>query len=498
MKSALTWINHPGTPQAALHGIASGLLFTLAHKPFDLDLLIFLALVPLLRLIEAPWQQRLIAGWTAGLTMQLLGYSWIFITIRDFGGLHAVPSLGGAFLLWLWQGLDLAVWLTLFPKIIHRLPRLTWPFLAAVSFVLIQSYIFPYLFPWHLGAALSDSFFGAVALLLGVDGLTFFIIGAQTSLYLKTKPTSAFFVAVLMASPHVLPNVPWGWPKESETWRIGVIQPNILKMAKDSGGKASDFFTAHYDPSLKLRGQGLDLLIWPETAVPFDLGRNPIYYKRLQELAEYIDAPIITGVIEVPMDGQDYYNAVWMITADGKPPQKYRKEKLVAFSETMPWPLKWVTWFKSGLEGFVPGQENAPFTYRDKKIVPLICFEALFPRYVAKRQGHLMVNLTNDAWFGKTQASALHLQQIQLRAIETGMPLVRATNSGLSCWIDDWSNPHQLGKLYEPETHIFEVPIPKNQPWRPALWTMPKLPYVWTGLLAILLITAKIRKPKEE
>ncbi|MDJ0835436.1 MAG: apolipoprotein N-acyltransferase [Acidobacteriota bacterium] len=455
------YLSKDGWLAALVAGSVSGLLLNLANEPFGIGLLGLVAVIPLLGQFENGWRRRLLAGWLAGFLLQAFGYHWIFQTIRDFGGQSNTVSALGTVAFQLYQGLDVAVWLLLAPLLCRHLPKPGRPFAAAATWLLVQDHLFPYTFPWDYGNIFAGaSPLGEAAAFWGATGLGFLALSIQgVAVWYPRKPAVLTCAALLVAMASGIAARSTG---AVETWRVGVIQPNLIARAK-SALYSTDFFNAHFEASKAFRDRQLDLLVWPETALPFDLSANEAYYKRLQSLTRMLNAPLVLGTVEVPERGS-YYNAIWMITPDGEPPQKYRKEKLVVFSEALPWYVGWVKHFGVAMGGFLVGQNNEVFRWKNREMVPLVCFEALFPDYVRKRTGHLMLNLTNDAWFGETAASSQHLQQIQLRSAETGMPLVRATNSGISCWVDTRGAVRDAGGLYVPETHVFEVPVPVEKP----------------------------------
>lgn len=445
----------------------TALLMNLAFPTVGWGMLIWVAFLPLLHLTEAKTWQRFFWGWLGGLLIQAFGYLWIFYTIRDFGGLPASLSAIGALLFWLYQGLDVAIWLCIGPLLFRK-----WPFVFKVLgmaglWFLLQGVLYPYIFPANHGAALAgNAVFGMGAAFWSGKGLTFLIIAFQTFLALPgdaklwVRITGAAFMLVCPLLGHLVPR-----DQEHETLSIGVVQPNLIPWAKRGHLTSRKILDAHEKPTRDWIGQPIDLVVWPETAIPFDLRQSDSYQEYFVELAQQLGAPLVTGAVGVFAEN-DYANEVWMFSPQGGQPAIYQKEQLVLFSETLPWLLSWARFFDPALGGFRKGTANQSFSHRDQKWVPLVCFEALFPRLVRKYQGNLLLNLTNDAWFGETKASALHLQHIRNRSVEAGVPLIRATNSGISCWVDAKGEIHQATPLYEPHAVIFKVPTPTAIPVR--------------------------------
>ncbi len=447
-----------------LAALATALALNAANAPFDQGWLALAAAAPLFLLFEESAKRRFFAGWLAGFATQAIGYYWVFYTIRDFSGQSAAVSLAGGLLFWLYQGLDLALWLLLAPLLFRPLPKWARAFGAAGLWLFLQTALFPYVFQWTYGAALASvPILAKAAAWWDVQGLGFLAFWLQgLAVFYRDTPKkavlAAFAALALMAAGGLAHR-----PGPADAWRIGVIQPNLIPFAKQGRATMDELFRAHAEPSRQFIGRDLDLLIWPETALAFNLAYYEYFQAQTRSLARELGAAIVTGALGVDEDGA-YYNEIWLIGPGDDPPQIYRKEKLVLFSEKLPWIFSWAAQFDSAIGGFRSGSGNRPFEYRGKRIVPLVCFEALFSTYVRDRRGHLLLNLTNDAWFGRSKASAQHLQQIRLRAVERQAPMVRAANSGITCWVDVNGRVRQAGGIYEEDVFVFETPVPEEEP----------------------------------
>lgn len=447
--------------------IIAAVCFNLAFAPTFIAPLVLPGFALLWLLRERSARARFLAGWSCGFFTQLLGFYWVFFTIRDFGGIDGSLSATGAALFFLYQGLDFALWLWLAPLLFNKQQHLVRVFGAAAFWMLLQSEWYPYPINWSLGSAwVSIPVMRESTALWTMHGLNFFTVALATigaELYNNSLPKrsgwlalGAVVVLLVIGSLNTL-NVP-----EEQTWRIAVIQPALIDDAKRGGKTAEGLFEAHAGPTEKLIGEKLDLVVWPETALAFNLRQSDHYQRRVAYLAKRVNAGIVTGAIGI-RERKYYYNEIWLFDPAQEAPQVYQKERLFWFSEALPWVFSWANYFSPGMGAFRPGQENQAFQYRGIQMVPLVCFEALFPRYARLREGELYLNLTNDAWFSKTKASRLHLQHLQMRAPEMNVPLIRATNSGISCWIDRHGRVRQPTPLYESHVEIFEVPVPQQR-----------------------------------
>jgi apolipoprotein N-acyltransferase len=189
------------------------------------------------------------------------------------------------------------------------------------------------------------------------------------------------------------------------------------------------------------------ILIWPESAFPFFLAREADAMAQIADLLPK-GTVLITGSVRAPdlPPGTRItraYNSIYVIDHDGSVLSVYDKLHLVPFGEYLPF-QEWME--KLGFEqltkvqgGFIPGTRRRTMPIPNAPLaLPLICYEAIFPGDIAARSDRpgWIVNLTNDGWFGISTGPYQHLQQARLRAIEQGIPLVRAANTGISAVID--------------------------------------------------------------
>jgi apolipoprotein N-acyltransferase len=242
--------------------------------------------------------------------------------------------------------------------------------------------------------------------------------------------------------------------------KVRVMQPNLSQDAKygpETRGHVLDHYLALSDRSMGPGHTGLkdvNLLVWPESAFPFVLSREP------QALAKIGNALppgtiLVTGaarVDEAPhRDGQqaEFFNSIQVLSRGGLILDTYDKVHLVPFGEYLPFAAFFdrlhLRQFVDVPGGFESGASHTILTLPGLPLaVPLICYEAIFPEEVAAavkvsaiRPG-LLINVTNDAWFGRTFGPYQHLEQARLRAIEEGLPMVRAANTGISAIIDPY------------------------------------------------------------
>jgi apolipoprotein N-acyltransferase len=240
--------------------------------------------------------------------------------------------------------------------------------------------------------------------------------------------------------------------------KLRLMQPNLPQDAKFSahnGEAILNDYLALSDRATSpttLGVQDVTHLIWPESAFPFLLGRTPQALARIAALLPP-NTTLITGAARagevLPGESRPpIFNAIQVVNDEGVITGSYDKVHLVPFGEYLP-PIfarlirgVGLSEFVSVPGGFASGTRHVPMTIRGlPPVAPLICYEVVFPGEAVPPQGPrpgLMLNLTNDGWFGQTSGPYQHLAQARLRAIEEGLPLVRVANTGISAVIDGY------------------------------------------------------------
>jgi apolipoprotein N-acyltransferase len=220
---------------------------------------------------------------------------------------------------------------------------------------------------------------------------------------------------------------------------LRLVQPNAAQSAKWDAARAREFLDRLL--SLTAKGKVADLTIWPETSVPYMLEYAP-------EVAGMVVAasggrPVAVGIQRE--EGERFYNSLRVLEGEGVETARYDKAHLVPFGEYIPFGDLAFRWF--GLRAFAAQAGN---TYsagpgpqvldlgRFGKVLPLICYEAIFPRFAASapERADWMLQITNDAWFGTLTGPFQHFAQARLRAVEQGLPLIRVANTGVTAVVD--------------------------------------------------------------
>jgi apolipoprotein N-acyltransferase len=453
--------------------LAAGALSSLAMAPINAWPVLFLTFP------VAVW---LIDGAAAG---RLRGVPAAAMTGFWFGLGYFVPGLywiGYAFLVdastfaWLmpFAVLGLPAYLALFTTLGFAFARLLWTrdasrvLALAIGLTVAEWFRGQVLsgFPWNaFGYALTEPLaLAQTASLIGIWGLTFLAIAifASPAVLIDGRshgrspwiaPVAALALLLAMGVFGVI-RLSLNPTRIVADVKLRVMQPNLQQDAKFNYAAKAQVMQKYLTLSDRASGPGssgvrdASILIWPESAFPFFLTREADAMAEIADLLSKGGTVLITGSVRAPdvPPGTRItraYNSIYVIDHDGSVLSLYDKLHLVPFGEYLPF-QNWMEYL--GFEqltkiqgGFIPGTvrhslqiPNAP------RALPLICYEAIFPSAVATQEDRpgWIVNLTNDGWFGISTGPHQHLQQARVRAIEQGLPLVRAANTGISAVID--------------------------------------------------------------
>ncbi len=463
----LSW----GWKRAAI-AIVAGALSSLAMAPFNAWPVLFLTFPVIVWLIDGAGGGRLhglpaaaMAGWWFGLGYFVPGLYWI-----GYAFLVDAPTFA-----WLmpFAVLGLPAYLALFPAFGFGLARLIWSkdgsrVIALAASLTASEWLRGHVltgFPWNaFGYALTNPLaLAQVASLIGLWGLTFLSVAIFASPAVLIdgnsrgrRPWVAPVVALLvLVAMGIFGAVRLGLQPTTTVAnvKLRIMQPNLQQDVRFNYAAKAEVMRKYLTLSDRASGpqstgvRDASILIWPESAFPFFLTREADALAQIDDLLSK-GTILITGSVRAPdlPPGTRItraYNSIYAIDHDGSVLSIYDKLHLVPFGEFLPF-QDWME--KLGFVqltkvqgGFIPGTgrramqiPNAP------PALPLICYEAIFPDEVAARGDRpgWIINLTNDGWFGISTGPYQHLQQARLRAIEQGLPVVRAANTGISAVID--------------------------------------------------------------
>jgi apolipoprotein N-acyltransferase len=297
-------------------------------------------------------------------------------------------------------------------------------------------------FPWFsLGYSQTDTWLSAYAPVLGVYGLSALLLlqagalAAFSQIRGRSGWAALALIAVIWAGGWALGPVNWTRPTGAAV-PVAIVQgaiPQDEKWQLENREPTKELYRQLNDQAL-----GARLIVWPEAAVPELANEIVRYLAEIQARARSRDGDVIMGVVRLGDNGVDYYNSIIALTGGVA---FYDKRHLVMFAETFPVPpfvRSWLRLLNLPYSDFAPGSEHqAPLAAAGMRLAPSICYEDAFgsAQLDLVKRSDLLVNVTNDAWFGRSPARYQHLQISRMRALEAGRYLLRAGNDGVSAII---------------------------------------------------------------
>ena len=320
-------------------------------------------------------------------------------------------------------------------------------------------------FPWSLiGYVWSDHPISQLSAVVGPHGLTMItLLISGLPLVLKSYK----FIRVIVPSFLLVGSWSYGYlilqtPDYPPTGKIvRLIQPNAPQNLKWDTEMVPVFWQRQLNFTKEPSTEPLDLIVWPETSVPFLLRESKESLQNISKAAS--DVPVIIGANDRVEGG--IRNALALVGSKGRLLATYHKKHLVPFGEYIPFGKVFSAWGLRGLAsadgaGYVEGTGERFLEIPGiGSVIPLICYELIFPRNVSsKNRARLILQITNDAWFGSFSGPFQHLAQAKLRAIEQGLPLIRVANTGISAVLN--SRGEVVAKTSMNEATYIDVNIP--------------------------------------
>ncbi len=257
--------------------------------------------------------------------------------------------------------------------------------------------------------------------------------------------------------------------RTGEAMRVGLIQGNIDQPDKWEAARAATIFRDYLSMTRQAIGAGAELIIWPESSLPYRFEDDSAAAARVRTLARQARVPILFGSDQVEWRTQNnqrvpirYFNSAFLVSPDGSTGGVYRKMHLVPFGEYVP--LKRIFFFAAPLveavSDFSAGDDAVLLPVNGHPISTAICYEIVYPGLVRRFvQGgsELLTTITNDAWFGRTSAPYQHFEQASMRAIEEGRYLVRAANTGISGIVDPYGRVLAVTGIFQPAVTVGDI-----------------------------------------
>jgi apolipoprotein N-acyltransferase len=466
---------NPLSKRKILYAILTGVLLTASFPLGGRDWVAWFALVPLLKSIDdEPHFNGFKLGFIAGFIHYLTLIYWIVVVLGNYGELNIVISFSILILLCLY----LALFPGLFSFLVRYMKGTRFRILIAASIWVSLEYLRANIltgFPWCLlgYTQFENLTLIQISALVGVYGLSFLIVISnalihrlffQRSILVKKRhllwevPVILIFAFFTLVYGHYRLSSYSVRERSQKSLNVAIIQGNIDQFIKWNDLYQEKTIDLYHQLTRKTYGFKPDLIVWPETSVPFFFQDKSRLSMKVLKIAKESKANIIFGSPAYRREGMTtkYYNRAYQLSPTGKIPGYYDKVHLVPFGEYVPLKrfLPFVHRLVPAAGDFSSGEEIVPLRFPSLSAGILICFEAIFPelaRSQVKQGADILVNLTNDAWFGMTSAPHQHLSMSVFRAVENQRPLIRAANTGFSAFINPLGKITTRGDLFTEE-----------------------------------------------
>jgi apolipoprotein N-acyltransferase len=443
--------------------LTAGVMLHLAYPRPGWDLLGWVSVAPVLALAATARSPRraFLEGWLAGVAFFLPLLRWITHSMTTFSALswpaaNLVLVALAAYLALYWGGVAGAVaWLRgpLGPAAVWLAPAL-W-----VAGELARTHALSG-FPWGLLGYTPSERLAVIqiAAWTGVYGVSFLLalVNTAAAWVLLERTWRAAATSALVAAATTGATLGVGIAHSAPTTGslpVALVQGNIDQAIKLDRAYQRETLEVHGELT-RQAGPGNRLIVWPEAAVPAYVSYEPWVLAWLARLSAEVGTPLLVGAPDARDEGRAtrYLNSALLVDPSG-PRARYDKMHLVPFGEYVP--LRGLLFFVEAIAAeigdFSPGRDRVIFPLQGAPFGTVICYEVIFPelfRGFVRGGARLMVNITNDAWFGDSSGPLQHLAMVPLRAVENGVAVARAANTGVSALI------HPSGRV-EPQLGLF-------------------------------------------
>jgi apolipoprotein N-acyltransferase len=496
---------------AYLLAFATGTLYFLGFAGTDIWPCALVALAPMAIAMEGQSARRCLeVGAIAGFTMNMMGFYWLYEMLKTFSGFPGPVCVFFMSVLCAYQGGRIG----LFGWLYGRARERGWP--GALVFMLAfaaSELVYPLLFPWYFAASVHQV--PALTQLAELGGP--YIVGlvlAAPSLAvaevaiarLRKRAIDRRLVAAGLATPAIAAIV--GYVRltqidaraiASEPVHVGIVQGDMPLLQRREDHVES--LRRHVRMTEELKAKGVDFVVWSESSVMWNIPEDD-HDRFLQALfTKRLGVPSIFGALLIGRDEKQRraYNVALATDKDGHVVGRYDKHFLLAFGEYLPFGETFPVLYEwSPNSGHLsPGTSSEPLPLAGHPVSALVCYEDILPRFVNDAMSHgkpeMIVNVTNDAWFGDTTEPWIHLALAKMRAIEHRRYLLRSTNSGVSAVIDPVGRVIAHTGTFRQETvdaiaHWMRGPKTGYEIWGDIPW--------WLGTAAIAFMAFRRRPAK--
>jgi apolipoprotein N-acyltransferase len=470
-----------------LLSLASGFLLAIAFPNYNWAILAWLAVAILIIAIDgASPPQAAFCGWLHGIVFYPVALPWIYVVLRQYGNLDAFTAAGVLALISAAGGVFSGVFAV--GVVFFERRRKGWGLLAAPFLWVVLEWARTHLpnigFPWNLAgyAAAENIALMQLAKWTGIYGLSFLIVAFNALLARAIlrgngwtgRPWGAVVVSAIVivgiawTGPRFIPAVPadhiahlvqtdfpqsesypanWMIVHSPELNQLAAISINAARRGEQKAESlnADGQFPAGLPASVHLSGPVVDgPVIWPEVPAPFSL-QDPRFAARARDIARESGEDLLVGAVEwrPARRGYDAFNSAVLYDPGGQRIFTYDKIHLVPYGEFVPWRnlVPFAGRLTADLADFTSGGSRSTGSFPGGQFGVFICYESIFPaevRQFVKNGAQLLVNVSNDGWFGRSAAPAQHLLMARVRAVENRRWILRATNNGFTVSVDPY------------------------------------------------------------
>jgi len=465
------------TVKKLLLALLSGFMLTASFPPSPFYFLAWFALAPLLKSLETETPMAALRlGFAAGLAHSLTLIYWVIIVMGHYGHLPLLVSVGILILF--------SLYLSIYPALFAWGYSLTGrsflgSFKAAGLWVALE-YVRANLltgFPWCLLGHTQYTNLEAIQIadLVGAYGTSFVIVLSGALIYgllLEQNPGRWKLEAPVVLLTLAL-TLGYGFYRMSDSRpaqgsiRVAIAQGNIDQSVKWNPAYQEKTLQIYKTLTLQSQPFGPDLVVWPETAVPLFFQDGEPLSRSVLRTAREAGAHVIFGspAYRREKGSVSFFNRAYLASPNAEITGSYDKVHLVPFGEYVPMKrfLPFVQRLVVAAGDFLPGDKVAPLEFPKAAAGILICFESIFPelgRAMTQNGATLLVNLTNDAWYGMSSAPYQHFSMAVFRAVENRRPVVRAANTGISAFILPNGKIVEQSGLFTQALLTKEIPLP--------------------------------------
>jgi len=455
--------------------IIAGAIVPFAFAPFNFYFLSLISLTALFYLWSETESNRenFILGYLFGFAMFGVGVSWLHISINLFGGMNIVGAYFFTFLL--------IAFISLYPALCGYLTNRFFKdfyIIALPALWLITEWCRGWIltgFPWlNIGTSQTDSLLANYAPIIGDYGISFIICIIAVSISslirgnMKQRMISSAIIMLIALSAFVLNDIDWT-QKNGKKLSVTLVQgaiPQKIKWKSEYREKTYEIYSSLSEPYWSS-----DLIIWPETAIPSYYHYADDFINRIAEKQQGTGTLFMSGIVNKDQPANKYYNSILLM--DDKH-RFYNKHHLVPFGEYLPLKAlldRMLRFLQIPMSDFSSGNVKHKLLETDKAVFGMsICYEDAYGTEIRRSlpEANILINVSNDAWFGDSMAPHQHLQIARMRAIENGRYLLRSTNTGISAVIDNKGKVIARSPQFEPhalyskaELFIGETPYSK-------------------------------------